>query len=1129
MADDFNSMQANMGLFGSGGSFSPVGIPTPQVMHPGQVSQMAAQTAQAASFSTLQQTGQTPLGAYAQQYQQNMAGIQGQQFNPFVAQTMAGMNGMPGFMPGMLPSPTSMTPASMGIFRPFPQGPSPVIPPTPHLPLIPTPFTPHFAPPAFHTGLEYMGSHAYHRGLQWSSAMQAVPGVAARAGVDYGAAMFGGAFGARLGGHFGAGGAAIGGMLGAAGGLFGSEHFGLGQATQNFVNQLNPVRELALRSAQFKGMSPEWVVGGGALDYTGRGLSSPASANLARRIEDIGFSSDFRQSTGNRFSVQDLTRITQMAGGNGMLDAAQNPEQIARAVKGIARSLSTIMKIAGEPDVAAAMKMMGQMHSMGLAGSEATGVLQNAKMYARMAGTSVNNLMATAGNQGAMVFQSQGLSAGLGLDIGMGSLGLARQAVAGGTFSPQQLALLGGTQGVAQRNMEMSAAMLKMPMMAAAMGGAGAGGTFGLNGGNMAALASGKVDINGMAGMGADNLLAAVQKHGVGALGMFMAQQEEMQDSMGRALGPMGMKALQLRQVMNTQKMLGLSGPGGFVTAAMGMGMDSKSAMQLMRESNSPEFFRNVQRQFNVQRQDLRMAAAERRDATAPGTGDWLASRGGVAGDVTRGVMDFADKFGHRVDDLRELMVSMPGELSEGWEAFSSGRRMMRNPASFQASGLEARMISALSSGDRQRFMRELFNPARAGNAGTAAMFNIGGRDYGRNSFTGAWQDRMGGDPAALAEVLRAEGGLGGTMLGITGTRMGNLVFGGSASDTMARADSIRRGSNAILKGLGASESEETEALTGLDQATGGKGGRLASAFARKIAQRAKDRDSLVGKGGVITGDDHQQALKEAAAEIGIDASKVNLGQLVTATTKDARALAGPAGHDAFRMPSMELAEFANGAGDRDALLQAQESIAEKMFGENGLFETDSDRTEALSAMFGQNEDPRVAAAAALLAAAQSGDKQAEARLAQFMNGLSNQDRTRVMAAARKMAGGASSSQKSYLRRAGEQMKANGSNKGLLENVTKSRNNYLASKAIAKERGWDQDGKLIGGDRAEEEAGLDKQSENYRQLEGEMARNFPDAVATFSKASRLLHNVAVLLGNKFVTDKQPDINTGGDY
>ncbi|MBA2706817.1 MAG: hypothetical protein H0U59_03315, partial [Gemmatimonadaceae bacterium] len=451
--DDFNVMQAQLGLTGGGGSMSPFGLQTPlpqppQVRHPSEAARDAVQQSQAMAASTMQSSamvnmaitgggggGGWGVGAFGQQFRQNMAGIQQQQLNPWAAGSMSAIMGQQGFSPGMMPSPMQMTNASMGIYRPAPPSPMGHIPPVPPMPMFPTPFTPQLSQSMFSSPHERNMMGAEYRGIQHTAFSQAVPGVLARMGVDAMGARTGAGLGAMMGARFGAMGAGIGASVGALAGVLGTDHL-MGRGVQGMVDEMNPFSRLTHQTAQVRGMSQSFMLGGPNLGVNGRGMGGAGSAHLARMLDNTAGSSGFQRETGGMFSTQDLMRITQQSGNQGLLDMAQRPEQIAGQVKNIAKALKSFMQLASEPDVTEAIKQLGQMRHMGLSLSESMGAAQNAKMFSRMAGTSVRGVMENGGLPGAMVFQQQGLSAGLGMNVGMGAMGMARQSVAAGTYTP---------------------------------------------------------------------------------------------------------------------------------------------------------------------------------------------------------------------------------------------------------------------------------------------------------------------------------------------------------------------------------------------------------------------------------------------------------------------------------------------------------------------------------------------------------------------------------------------------------------------------------------------------------------------------------------------------------------------
>lgn len=1024
MADDNpNVMQAQLGLMGggSGGSMAPFGMPTPMPMpppmrHPGDAARDAVQMTQTMAMNTMQSAqavsmasmgtpgggfsgnggggGGWGMGGFANQYRQNMAGIQQQQLNPWLAGSMASMMGQGGYQAGMLPSPIQMTQPHMGIYRPPPPMPMGQIPPMPPMPLFPTPFTPNMPSPMFSTPFDYNMQRGELRGIQNTAAALSLPGVGARAGN----AAFGGWAGAGLGAHmgarFGAGGAAIGSAVGGLAGMMGAEHF-FGAGVQGFVDQMNPFDRMARHTAQIRGMSQDFVVGGGGLHAGGRGLSLGASAHVGRQLNNLAADSGFQRQTGSQFSSQDLMKITQVSGQQGMLDMAQNPEQIVGQVKNVAKALTAFMKLAGEPDVTEALRQMGQMRQMGLSLGETMQATQQAKHFARMSGTSVRGVMEAGGLPGAMVFQQQGLSAGLGMQVGMGSLGMARQAVAGGTYTTQQLAMLGGTQGIAQNNMEMSAAMLKQPLMAAAMSGFGAGGTFGLRGGNMQRLAGGGLGIDQLATMGVNNMTAAVAQGGISALGSFQMQQGELQDQMGRALGPEGIKMMGFQQIRSTRGFLGLKGPGGTFAAAKAMGMTDDQAKQSTLEMSSPEFFQNMQRQIHVTRQEQRAEARERRLETTPSLVDSLAQRS----ETFRGVRGAARNIGTGWDDMIEGATSAMARSGEESAANRSGQTIVRRgKVLLSQNPLESRMLNQISA----KQMRDAGVFSGDVGAQSDAIFRTGeGRGIGNSAGLASWRDDVfGGNAFDVKQVREAEGGwsafFGGGSLE-TASRFLTAGTGFAGGDEMrARAANFQRGSESTTRGLGATASEKGQAhksiakSLGVDNKTAAK---VTTVFEKKLAAIAREKHKLApGENRQLDNSDYERAIEETAKETGQDPAKLKQSRkdLETAGVRGAQALSGAQGSSSFRG-----VDFVGKGGllkDIEDATQRQTNRGIELMGdEGGLLGKfglggDATRREAvMQEVFGNDEDKRVGLLAALREAASTDDPAAKARYEAYL------------------------------------------------------------------------------------------------------------------------------------------------
>jgi len=983
MADDsFNVMQAQLGLYGSGNSSFGIPTPAPHVRHPGEVSQDASQQTQTASFQTLQSAMMTrpssmggfpsmgggmfgtptgpfgspvgSVGAYARMYQQNMTSMNSQMFNPYVAQTMAGMGGMQGFSSGMLPSPIHMTSPNMGIFRPFPQGPMPAIPPTPQMPLAPMPWTPRPVTPHFSTPFDYNWQISQQRSMQYEAGFMAAPGVAGRGGVDAGFALGGAGLGANLGARLaGVGGARMGGILGAAGGLALSEMGGLGRTAQHMLDDINPLRTMALRTAQMRGITPEFVVGGSELSLDGRGLSSGGSRHLARRLEDTGWDSNFRRQTGNQFNVQDLTRMTHMAGEQGLLDMTQGSEQIAGRMKSIAKSVRMLMQVAGEPDVQEAVRQLGQMNQMGLSLSEMGNIVQNARMYARMAGTSVKGIM-EAGLAGAATFQGQGLTAGLGLNVGMGAMGMARQAVAAGTYTPQQLAMYGGVQGIAQREMMNQAATLKNPMMAAAMSSFGGGGTFGLNGSAMGGMRAGNFDIHQMTTMGATNLLNAVNKGGVGALGVFAAQENLLQDAVGRELGPIGLKVQDIKMIRNTQRFMGLgNSPQDFVTAAIAMGKDPKEAMRVAQEASNPSFYSGLSRQVEVDRFNGRSSALQNYREGERGIVERNARGGGVLSGLYHGAGNFGTGFRQSMEDAGNFFT----QLSENSAARDMGQAVVRTPLSLVATSPEQER--AMYAMGHETFQAQQDRISARGAGGAISNFSLFGRD---------------GASMSLSQLRHAQGGR--IFESEFFERLGRT---GSLTDSeKAEASDFRNTGHTLSEGLGLSAegkasldaqlyraiAPDYDKLSDTEKArVREKVGRVKADISRGLVEQAKGNNNLIGD------DTSMHGLKGIAGQAlereGIDTA--HAGAFGKASAQMAEAAVKTATGSGFKLSDVQDVQSVT---DRiNKATNDQDSTLTEAFGKSNAFWASGEKMKRKRAMDMLSEYSPDAAAVAVLAA----------------------------------------------------------------------------------------------------------------------------------------------------------------
>lgn len=791
----FNQMQSRLGLLpgaAQGQGIQP--LSTPSVKHPGEVSQEASIRLMQSTQATLQSAQQIRMlqppssmafappgsgGDFSQQFRQRMAGIESNYQDPYQAQAMSQQMGQPGFM--TLPSPTFMTQPSMGVFRPGFQPPPPIaMARTP--PMLPMPFTPQLPSPMFQTPLQMQQAQGQMEANEmFSGAMAGIP-AAARIGTGIGGFAGGAMLGRRFGGAFGAAAGAIGGGLlgfGPAGGL----------AEQGAGAALSPAVSRRAFGLQMQDISRNFVVSGPELAEGGRGLSMRAgiqTGNAMRRAVDDN-------QTGG-FNMRDMMGITSMAGDMGMMDMAQNSEQIVGQAKNIARGLSAFMRLANEPDVRKAMQQMASMRQMGLTVPETTVAMQNAQQFARMAGTTVANLGQTAGMPGAMTFQQSGMTAGLGFQVGMGAGGMARQAVAGGAFTPGQLAMAGGVRGVQQQLTEASSATLGIDFPLMAMLQRNAQGQLAIDPDRARRIARGDVGLSEQAGMAQQNV---ERLGGANVIMELSTRMNELRDELGRTLGPQGTLLMTFGQARTMQRELGGAPLGAALNA---MGMNPQQARTLEQIGSNQGFWRNMHGQTMQELREARHDEALRREQVRDYTS--------MSSTVSRNVIDplgrAAGRVGGAVSNAYDAMSQWWGDADETGAARRGGALVRRNAMLRGVGERSQRNIADVARGggldrasERFRVAQGRAEAATAGELGGAA-FNLGASGVATaiNPLAGIAAGVLGElglssdapEQSLTVQAMRAQGGVAGMVADISPSlALGASALAGTGAQHVAR------------------------------------------------------------------------------------------------------------------------------------------------------------------------------------------------------------------------------------------------------------------------------------------------------------------------------------------------------
>lgn len=691
-----NGMQASMGLSGVYGGSQEFQTPWPADVSMGLMVEAAQRQQQ--NFQTIEST---PLGApaaFRQQYQQQMAQIQAHQsMNPYAARMFEGAQGRGSQQ--YLPSPLTMTPPSTGVFRPPPQQPS-------YAPIAPVytpstsqswmqPFTPQAPQPMFRSQWEQDEMQRVIRENRRASFYGQVPGA-----LGYGAGIAAGAgAGALAGSRFGGRGALIGAGIGAVGaglsGLAGGfEHIGQMLA--------RPYQERQVMGAGIMNMSQNWVTAGSDLNVLGRGLSREASINLAGQIQNLSGESRFQRNTGEMFNAQDLMQIMRKGGEAGLFDMAQELPQIKEKLRETAGTIKQFMELTNDPSITSVIQQMGRLQQFGLNQQEMVGAARGMRRFAKAAGTTIDGLQQIGGLPGAATFQQAGLTAGQGFMYGNYAAAGANQMVAAGALTPRQLALMGGVQGIAQRDMQAQAAFASMPLFAASQA-QFSGGQWGVN-----PATAGRGD--GAYGMVSGSMQAmnqAVQRGGIGALATFQMKQRELSDATLSQMTPMEQMAQRMKMAMSTGQQLGLSGMealsvGGTVT----VGADMANQMSMM--ARSPEFWENQRKAIRRRQLQLGQEEAARNRINKEGIFEGRGNTLGVTGTASWG-RKTARSFGEFGEAFTSVGGSAAQALGDFWDEDIVGTDVITSRFNSGTAGLRESMRSMRGNKAAQRrFSREM-------------------------------------------------------------------------------------------------------------------------------------------------------------------------------------------------------------------------------------------------------------------------------------------------------------------------------------------------------------------------------------------------------------------------------------
>lgn len=712
MAGPYNSMQQAAGILPGG--FVP---PQNPLVYPGMVSANMAiggqggfgagmfPTQQWQTFTNQPAMTQGPTGVM-------MPGMPSAPYNPYAP---AGLGGHGPIAPRLygpgVPQPPPAYAGAQGRMTPL-FGPSPA---------------PAYFENPFQAGLsqEQATQDRYFRGAASGY------GMLGRFGVD----AIGAGIGGMIGRRFGMGGA------GAAAGAMASEYFGAGAWGQNATmnNVVAPAVNMRAYAAGIQNVSQSFVGGGDFSNVSGSGFSHAASVRSARLLEDMATSPNFQRETQEKFNRADVMKITQLGAKEGLLGGVQNPQQLQSRVRDLAKSLSTFMELANEPDIQRAVQTMGQMRASGLNYSETIRSVQNGRAWARMAGTTFEQLSATGGSYGSQTYGAMGLSQGLGFQTGMGNYGLARMGQNTGAVSTQMMGLMGGVDNAANLSNMFSASFLQMPMLAPAM----MNGRGGLDANSLRGLMSGRANMFNMPGQGISALGGMTRSMGVEGLGLAVALQPMMQDTIGRVMesqGPFARRNVEDQQILGFQRSMGQHGAAGFLMAGQAMGLDRTQALARAREMGSSDFYDQQHDQVEALRRERRAEHLRAVEARRPSTMDYIASESSSVDSLREGYR------GARAG-VRNLYEDLSNGTPYAGTQFTTRESRDRFEQYSREHGAEALSRSHVSRSEVENTWGARYNADRAIYAGSGARGSL--------LTVGSMISATFGDDATRAEEVR--------------------------------------------------------------------------------------------------------------------------------------------------------------------------------------------------------------------------------------------------------------------------------------------------------------------------------------------------------------------------------------
>lgn len=622
----------------------------------------------------------------------------------------------------------------------------------------------------------------------------------------------------------------------------------------------------------------------------GRGMNMQSAMSLGRRLTSMS------EGSGGTFNRMDMLNMTQAAGDMGLLDAANNIEQIGDTIGKLMKVVGKMAKLTGDPDFKNNLRELANLRNAGMTIEQAVGAVADMGSYARAAGMTRTQLMESGGARGMAMFASMGLSPGAGMAVG--GYGTAHGRMMAGAFSPLQQSLIGDT---GQRIAESQAAFVggTARLLVPGMLGVGEGGQITIDPAKARQMASpGAMNqLQSTLGRGQGNMYAVAQeisqktgRQFQDVLAEIMGRMPEFQSMMAQQLGPEGIQRMQ----MNTfAGMINTLGPGSSWQAAMlTSGGDVNQARILMKQASDPSYYERQRQLYRQEIKDLQLEAAQEGRAARVQREEAMAEsrRAHRRAAVSEGVFEAFGVAGRGLGmpglgGFAREMADLPRQISHGWSErnIAEANREMR---SLQESADAAKGIRRLYTGYQdpellRRTRKRMEGLVTGGDlvtgAGTQEMEFT---DEGGVRFTGDMGEVTEGETEAFY-TSRGFGGLGKTAMDFAGgiNRAAEWLGVGRARGARAMFNAVVRRENreiartaqSLQEAKNLSFEDVAEMRKRMTNALEGEGGKSGAALTARIMTVVKNSAARMGREGLALKTEHieQAAIGALEGEMG--------------------------------------------------------------------------------------------------------------------------------------------------------------------------------------------------------------------------------------------------------------------